>query len=83
MSSEFKNLDSKKAKLLEDFMNIANGKSTEELLPLILAFSNKAKSENIKFSKDETSLLFKQMKDKMPPEEQQKADVIIKMASIL
>lgn len=81
--SEFPNLDAKKAKLLEDFMAIAKDKSTDELLPLILAFSNKAKAENIKFSKEETSLLFQQMKEKMPPEEQQKADVLIKMASIL
>ena len=81
--SEFPNLDAKKAKLLEDFMAIAKDKSTDELLPLILDFSNKAKAENIKFSKEETSLLFQQMKEKMPPEEQQKADVLIKMASIL
>ena len=81
--SEFPNLAAKKAKLLEDFMAIAKDKSTDELLPLILAFSNKAKAENIKFSKEETSLLFQQMKEKMPPEEQQKADVLIKMASIL
>ena len=81
--TDFPNLDAKKAKLLEDFMTISKDKSTDELLPLILAFSNKAKSENIKFTKEETSLLFQQMKEKMPPEEQQKADVLIKMASIL
>ena len=81
--TDFSNLDAKKAKLLEDFMAISKDKSTDELLPLILAFSNKAKAENIKFTKEETSLLFQQMKEKMPPEEQQKADVLIKMASIL
>lgn len=83
MSTEFSNIDAKKAKLLEEFAKMAEGKSTDELLPLILAFSNKAKSEKISFSKDEMALLFEQMKKNMSPEEQQKAEVLIKMASVL
>lgn len=83
MSTDFSNIDERKAKLLGEFAKMAEGKSTEELLPLILAFSNKAKSEKIKFSKDETALLFEQMKKNMSPEEQQKAEVLIKMASVL
>ncbi|MGN0371127.1 MAG: hypothetical protein ACI4EW_11335 [Butyrivibrio sp.] len=83
MDTDFSNIDSKKAGLLKDFAKLAQGKSTDELLPLILAFSNKAKSENISFSKEETALLFEQMKKNMSPEEQQKAEILIKMASVL
>ncbi|MGN0374658.1 MAG: hypothetical protein ACI4EN_04095 [Butyrivibrio sp.] len=83
MNTEFSNIDEKKAKLLKEFAKMAEGKTTDELLPLILAFSNKAKSEKIKFSKEETALLFEQMKKNMSPEEQQKADILIKMASVL
>jgi len=83
MSQQFNNLDQRKAKLLEDFMKMAKGKTTDELLPLILAVSKKAKSEGISFSKEETSLLFENMKENMSPEEQKKADMLLKMASIL
>ena len=83
MSNNFADLDKKKAALLENFSAMAKGKSTDELLPLILAFSKKAKSEGITFSKEETALLFENMKKNMSPEEQQKADMLLKMASIL
>ena len=83
MNQRFADLDKRKAKLLEDFTSLAEGKTTEELLPLILAVSKKAKSEGISFTKDETKLLFENMKKNMSPEEQKKADMLLKMASIL
>ncbi len=83
MSQNFAELDKKKAKLLDDFTKMAEGKTTDELLPLILAFSRKAKADGISFSKEETGLLFEGMKKNMSPEEQQKADMLLKMASIL
>ena len=83
MHQQFADLDKRKAKLLEDFTSLAEGKTTEELLPLILAVSKKAKSEGISFTKDETKLLFENMKKNMSPEEQKKADMLLKMASIL
>ncbi len=83
MNTDFSSIDTKKAKLLEEFAKMAEGKTTDELLPLILAFSNKAKSEKINFSKNEMTILFEQMKKNMSPEEQQKAEVLMKMASVL
>ena len=38
-------LDPKKAALLNNFANLAQGKSIEEVLPLLLAVSNKAKKK--------------------------------------
>ena len=83
MNADFSKMDPKKARLLEEFMKIAEGKNTQELLPLLLAFSNKAKSENIKFTKEETNMLFEQMKKNMSPQDRQKAEVLMNMASVL
>ena len=83
MNNQFADLDKRKSNLLETFSKMTEGKSTDELLPLILAFSKKAKSEGITFTKEETARLFENMKKTMSPEEQQKADMLLKMASIL
>lgn len=83
MSTDFSKMDAKKAKLLKEFIKIAEGKNTQELLPLLLAFSNKAKSDNIKFTKEETTLLFEEIKQNMSPQDRQKAEILINMASVL
>lgn len=38
-------LDPRKAALINNFANIAKGKGSDEMLPLLLAVSNKAKEE--------------------------------------
>lgn len=58
-------MDEKKAKLLNDFQSLANGKTSEEMIPLVLAFIDKAKKENISFSKDEISVLFEEARKDM------------------
>lgn len=54
-------IDSNKMKLLEDFQKLSEGKSTEELIPLVLAFMDKAKKENISFSKEEVAFLMEKL----------------------
>ena len=51
-------MDEKKLRLLNDFQKLSEGKSSEDMIPLVLAFMEKAKKENITFSKDEISVLF-------------------------
>lgn len=58
-------MDEKKAKLLNDFQSLADGKTSEEMIPLVLAFIDKAKKENISFSKDEISVLFEEARKDM------------------
>lgn len=58
-------MDAKKTKLLNDFQTLAEGKSAEDLIPLVLAFMDKAKKENISFSKDEISVLFEEARKDM------------------
>ena len=56
-------LDFKKKLLINEFKTMSQGKTTDEILPLILALSNKAKQAGISFSKDDLSLIIEQVKD--------------------
>ncbi len=72
------NLDPKKSKLLNDFTVMAEGKNSDELVPLLFAFVNKAKKEDIHFSGGEINSLFESMKKTMSSEEAEKAEMLIK-----
>ena len=58
-------MDEKKLRLLNDFQKLSEGKSSEDMNPLVLAFMEKAKKENITFSKDEISVLFEEARKGM------------------
>ena len=58
-------MDEKKLILLNDFQKLSEGKSSEDMIPLVLAFMEKAKKENITFSKDEISVLFEEARKGM------------------
>ena len=58
-------MDKKKLRLLNDFQKLSEGKSSEDMIPLVLAFMEKAKKENITFSKDEISVLFEEARKGM------------------
>lgn len=58
-------MDEKKLKLLNDFQKLSEGKNSEDMIPLVLAFMEKAKKENITFSKDEISVLFEEARKGM------------------
>lgn len=64
-------LDFKKQLLINEFKTLSKGKSNEEILPLILALSNKARQSNISFTKEDTRLIIDQIKDGLSPKEQQ------------
>ena len=73
------NLDPQKSKLLKDFAVMAEGKSSDELIPLLFAFMNKAKKDNIHFTTEEISELFESMKGNMTPDEISKAEMLMNM----
>ncbi|WP_440285475.1 hypothetical protein [Eshraghiella crossota] len=58
-------MDEQKLRLLNDFQKLSEGKSSEDMIPLVLAFMEKAKKENITFSKDEISVLFEEARKGM------------------
>ena len=77
------NIDSRKSALLNEFMQLSSGVSSDDILPLLLAFSNKARHEYISFTKSDIETLFESMKKDMNPEEQSKVETLMKMASVL
>ena len=77
------NIDSRKSALLNEFMPRSSGGSSDDLLPLLLAFANKARQEHISFTKSDIETLFESMKKDMNPEEQSKVETLMKMASVL
>lgn len=72
-------LEPKKAELINNFAELAKGKSTEEMLPLLLAVSKKAKKEGISFSSEETNALINIIKKDLPPKEQSRIDLFLQM----
>lgn len=76
------NLDPKKAALINNFANLSRGKSIEEILPLLLAVSNKAKKEGISFTSGETNAIIEILRRDMSPEQQSKLDLFMHMMNI-
>lgn len=72
-------LDPRKAAFINNFANIARGKSSDEILPLLLAVSNKAKKEGISFTQDETNAIINILRNDMSPEQQGKLDLFMQM----
>ncbi|MGN0328992.1 MAG: hypothetical protein ACI4D4_08430 [Lachnospira sp.] len=64
-------LDFRKQLLLNEFKTMSKGKDASEILPLILAISNKANQAGIVFTKSDCELIFEDLKPSMTPEQQQ------------
>lgn len=77
--ADFSKIDERKAHLLREFVKLSQGKKNDELLPLLLAFSNKAREEHISFDKKDIDSIFESMKKEMAPEELSKIETIMKM----
>ncbi len=64
-------LDFRKQLIINEFKTMAKGKSLNEMLPLVLAISQKAKQAGINFTKDDMLLIIDQIKDQLTPQELQ------------
>ena len=64
-------LDFRKQLIINEFKTMAKGKNLDEMLPLILAISQKAKQAGITFTKDDMLLIIDQIKDQLTPQELQ------------
>lgn len=71
------NIDEKKMKLINEFMEMANGRTPEEILPLILAVSKKSKQMGLMFTREETLQLVEQAKASMPEKDRARVDMIL------
>lgn len=68
-----------KKKLIDEFINMSQGRNSDEILPLILAVSQKAKQLGVSFSKDETIMFANQLKQNATPAQQNQIDMILQM----
>lgn len=65
-------MDNKKKCLLDEFSKLARNKTNAEILPLVLAFSQKAHEENIHFDKSDMETILDEMKKNMTAAEYEK-----------
>ncbi|MEQ2535434.1 hypothetical protein [Lachnospira hominis (ex Hitch et al. 2024)] len=66
-----KDLDFRKQLIINEFKTMSKGKSKEEILPLLLALSTKAKQAGVNFTKEDTLLIIEQVKDELTEQERQ------------
>lgn len=72
-------INPKKLLLIDEFKKMAKGKTSEEILPLILAVSQKARQMGLQFTKEETLYLVEELKESLSPQDCAKVDTIVKM----
>lgn len=65
--------------IIEEFKKMSKGKQTSDMLPLILALSQKANSMGINFSRQEMEQILASMKSDMSEQDQAKADMLFSM----
>jgi len=73
------NIDEKKMKLIHEFIEMSKGRTSEEILPLILAVSKKSKQMGLSFSKEETLYLIEQVKEGMSEKDRSRVDMILNL----
>jgi hypothetical protein len=73
------NIDPKKLLLIDEFKNMAQGKNPDEILPLLLAISQKSHKMGLTFTKEESLYLIDQLKESLPEHERSRIDMLVKM----
>ena len=77
------NLDPRKLMLINEFKNMANGKSSDEILPLVLAMSKKSNSLGLQFSNDEMHQIVDTLSADLAPAEKKRIDMMMNMMSVM
>jgi hypothetical protein len=68
-----------KLAFLMDFAGSQKPQSSKEMVPFLLASMTRAKKSSIRFTKEETELLFQILKQNMSPEEAAKAEKMMEL----
>lgn len=72
-------LEFRKQLLINEFKTLSKGKSKEELLPLMLALSNKAKQAGVQFTKDDLLIVISQVDSQLTEAEKKLIPEILAM----
>lgn len=76
-------MDPTKLELIRTAATKTNGKSGNDLAPILLALITNANKKGIRFSPDEISLILELLKEGKSKEEQMQIDKTVRMASSL
>ena len=76
---EFLKTDSKpqRDRLINEFKKMAEGKSSNEMLPLLLAVSKKSKSLGLKFSNEEMKIIIDSLMSEATPAQRQQINMML------
>ena len=77
------NLDPRKLMLINEFKNMANGKSSDEILPLVLAMSKKSNSMGLQFSSEEMHQIVNTLSADLSPAEKKRVVMMMNMMSVM
>ena len=72
-------LEFRKQLLINEFKTLSKGKSKEELLPLMLALSTKAKQAGVQFTKDDLLIVISQVDSQLTETERKLIPEILAM----
>lgn len=72
-------LDLKKQLLINEFKKMSQGKKEEDILPLVMALSHKAKQSGISFTKEDLILVIDQVKDNLSEQQRQLLPGLLKL----
>ncbi len=77
-----KNIDPKKLAILIELMKEAEGKSMEQVLPLLMSTNKRLQEQNLVFSKEESELMIELLTKNMSPKEKMQFEMIRKMMAV-
>lgn len=73
------NIDPKKMALINEFKKMVAGKSSSEMLPLLLAVSRKSQSMGLSFTAEETRLIIDSMMSEASPAQKQQINMMLNL----
>lgn len=75
---KLKNIDPRKMALLLEIVKEADGKSMEQLIPIMMNVNKRLQQQNMNFSKDETDLMMEAISRNLSPKEKAQFEMIKK-----
>lgn len=75
-TKEFKALHPVKQQIIEEIMKSSSYSSPETMLPKIVSINKELSKRGLSFTKEETGLLIRIMKENLSPAERQKVDML-------
>lgn len=81
-SSEFNKLHPVKQKIVIELLNSGSFQSPEFVLPQLMNINKELNKRNLSFTKEETALLIRLMKENMTQAEQKKVDLLLDLFQI-